>query len=82
MKSGSLNLLEPSGPVQQRTGIAVPLLYMKNIKIRMANSVQTNSLPSLLQDIWLTKSTSFVAYRGKTTKAGRAVSQELNSSIV
>jgi hypothetical protein len=35
MKSGSLSLLEPSGPVQACNGIALPLLYIKNIKIRI-----------------------------------------------
>jgi hypothetical protein len=35
MKSGSLNLLEPSGPVQPCTGNALPLLYIKIMTIRI-----------------------------------------------
>jgi hypothetical protein len=44
MNSGSLNLLEPSGPVQHCTGIAVPLLYIKNIKIRIGK-LRGNKFP-------------------------------------
>ena len=33
LKSGSLNLLEPSGPVQACNGIALPLPFMKGILI-------------------------------------------------
>jgi len=29
LKTGSLNLLEPSGPVQARNGIALPLPYYR-----------------------------------------------------
>jgi len=34
MKSGSLNLLEPSGPVQGCNGIALPLLIIKNAVLK------------------------------------------------
>jgi len=35
LKSGSLNLLEPSGPVQACNGIALPLpLYTKVVNLR------------------------------------------------
>ena len=33
LKSGSLNLLEPSGPVQACNGIALPLPFVRNIYI-------------------------------------------------
>jgi len=32
MKSGSLNLLEPSGPVQACTGIALPMDYIEELQ--------------------------------------------------
>jgi len=53
MKSVILNLLKPSGPDKPCTGIALPLLYIKNIKI-IIRKLRPNSLSSLLQDIWLT----------------------------
>jgi hypothetical protein len=31
LKSGSLNLLEPSGPVKACNGIALPLLYQPSV---------------------------------------------------
>jgi hypothetical protein len=34
LKSGSLNLLEPSGPVQACNGIALPFVYHKTVNIR------------------------------------------------
>ena len=32
LKSGSLNLLEPSGPVQACNGIALPLVYLLGLE--------------------------------------------------
>jgi len=49
LKSGSLNLLEPSGPVQACNGIALPLPYLFCIlhaEVHVA-SMQTKFLPKL-----------------------------------
>jgi len=43
MKSGSLNLLEPSGPVQVCNGIALPFIE-NSMKLHMANGYDTAKL--------------------------------------
>ena len=35
LKSGSLKLLEPSGPLQACNGTALPLIYNKTVNIRI-----------------------------------------------
>ena len=39
LKSGNLNLLEPSGPVQACNGIALPFFYSMSVKLGFSNSV-------------------------------------------
>jgi len=38
LKSGSLNLLESSGPVQAYSGIALPFTFMLNVKLRWSTT--------------------------------------------
>jgi len=53
MKSGSLNFLEPSGPVQACNGIALPLhftffLETEKLQTKVVEKIETHTLRSII----------------------------------
>ena len=64
LKSGSLNLIEPSGPVQACIGIALPLCFLKSLRPIFLSSSILVFVFFVLFSFWLSDH-FFVRHRGR-----------------